>query len=128
TFGKAGLQRNTRRRVAAEETIGERVDLIKCQAHLSSGFSQRDRTLHIENAAAGDGDTLAAMLAGEIADARGELPRLEPRLAEALRPIGNERAMRRAGHGIFVDIVRGCEKARDEVDVAVAWRGGNDHA
>src|SRR5579859_6200119 len=82
--------------------------------------------LEIEPGHSGDGDARTMKRTLEHAATRRDLPCAEPHLAEALCPIGNERAMGRPGDRILVDPDIGCKEARDEIDVTDAGRRDDD--
>src|SRR5258708_20437602 len=77
---------------------------------------------------AGDCGAVAFERAGERAAARRDLAGGEPRLAEPLRPVGNELAMGRAGNRILVYARPRREEAGDEIDAAAARSRDDDRA
>src|SRR5204863_1091447 len=83
----AGAQAGSRRGEEGPQALEEGLDL--------------DPTLEVLGHVAGDRDALAAILAGDLAAARRDLPGREPGLAEPLRPVGNQRAVGRAGDRVL---------------------------
>src|SRR6185437_15752271 len=87
-----------------------------------------DRALEIGHAAPGNGDAFPLEGAGQRAAAARDLPRREPLLAEPLRPVRRQHAMRRARHRILVDPMGRREEARDEIDTTLSRRAGDEVA
>src|ERR1051325_417334 len=89
-------------------------------------FSDLDSAFQVEESPTGDRDAVSMERAGQCTAAARQLARFEPRLAEAVSPIRDQRAMRRTGHRILVDAACRREEARHEIDPIRARRRGND--
>src|ERR1700722_13707177 len=82
-----------------------------------------DLPFQVDNGLPADAHAIAVERAAEGAAAARQLARLERGFAEAFRPIGHQRAMRRAGHRIFGNALRRREETRHEIDAVRAGRG-----
>ena len=78
--------------------------------------------MHCEYSIALEDDPIPRHFAPEFTTTFGQLPGVELRFAQALRPIGSQGAMRRTGYGIFGHAIARFEIARDEIDF-VSGRG-----
>lgn len=70
-------------------------------------------------------DPLAAMLAEKLSASRRNLPRAKRWATQTPGPIRNQRAVGRAGYGVFGHARPRREESRDEIAVATG-RGGDD--
>ena len=77
---------------------------IRCEA-----FLQRENRISLDN------NAVSSHFAPKFAAAFRQLARIKLRLAQPLGPVGRQRAMRRASHGIFRDAIAGRKITRDEI-------------
>src|SRR5215510_14633258 len=93
----------------------------------SPALSNLSLALQIENARAGELDSLAHQLTSDFATARRGLEGAKVCLTQTPGPEGRQHAMRSAGYGIFRDALGGREVAAYEIVTSVSRRG-HDHA
>src|SRR5581483_9669139 len=90
---------------------------VQERARSCSSRSNLDPAVEVGGALPGDGDAIAAVPAPDLAATRRNLAGEQLALAEALRPIGDQRGVGRARHRVLGDVVLGREEARDEIAI-----------